>query len=111
MVLWFERQGSLLIEKTLTGWQLTDGKERALFGDKKQAVYCGIRACMGMEKVKIPKELDEKKVNALRNIVDSLFHAINATSDKITDKRIKDVIKGLVIGGIISRTNETGTSV
>ena len=79
MVLWFERQGSLLIEKTLTGWQLTDGKERALFGDKKQAVYCGIRACMGMEKVKIPKELDEKKVNALRNIVDSVFHAINAT--------------------------------
>jgi hypothetical protein len=99
------------IEKTLTGWQLTDGKERVFFDDKKQAVYCGILAFMGMEKVKIPKELDEKKVNAVRNIVDSVFQAINTTLETITDKKRSDVIKSLVIGGIISRTNETGTFV
>jgi hypothetical protein len=99
------------IEKTLTGWQLTDGKERVLFDDKKQAVYCGILAFMGIEKAKIPKELDEKKVNALRNIADSVFQAINTTLETITDKKTRDVVKSLVIGGIISRTNETGTSV
>ena len=99
------------IEKTLTGWQLTDGKERVFFDDKKQAVYCGILAFMGMEKVKIPKEMNEEKVNAVQNIVDSVFQAINATLDTITDKKTRDVVKSLVIGGIISRTNETGTSV
>jgi len=99
------------IEKTLTGWQLTDGKERVFFDDKKQAVYCGILAFMGMEKVKIPKEMNEEKVNAVRNIADSVFQAINTTLETITDKKRSDVIKSLVIGGIISRTNETGTSV
>ncbi|MCK4735538.1 MAG: hypothetical protein KAT65_24000, partial [Methanophagales archaeon] len=99
------------IEKTLAGWQLTDGKERVFFDDKKQAVYCGILAFIGMEKVKIPKEMNEEKVNAVRNIVDSVFQAINATLDTITDKKTRDVVKSLVIGGIISRTNETGTSV
>ena len=99
------------IEKTLTGWQLTDGKERVFFDDKKQAVYCGILAFMGMEKVKIPKELDEKKVNALRNIVDSVFQAINATLETVTDKKRRDVIKSLVIWKIISRTNEAGVFV
>jgi hypothetical protein len=99
------------IEKTLTGWQLTDGKERVFFDDKKQAEYCGILAFMGMEKVKIPKEMNEEKVNAVRNIADSVFQAINATLDTITDKKTRDVVKSLVIGGIVSRTNETGTSV
>ena len=99
------------IEKTLTGWQLTDGKERVFFDDKKQAVYCGILAFMGMEKVKIPKELDEKKVNALRNIVDSVFQAINATLETVTDKKRRDVVKSLVIGRIIARTNEAGAFV
>jgi len=96
------------IEKTLTGWQLTDGKERVFFDDKKQAEYCGILVFMGMEKVKIPKEMNEEKVNAVQNIVDSVFQAINATLDTITDKKTRDVVKSLVIGGIISRTNETG---
>jgi len=96
------------IEKTLTGWQLTDGKGRAFFDDKKQAVYCGILAFMGMEKVKIPKEMNEEKVKALRNIVDSVFQAINAALETVTDKKRRDVIKSLVIGRIISRTNETG---
>lgn len=99
------------IEKTLTGWQLTDGKERVFFDDKKQAVYCGILAFMGMEKVKIPKELDEKKVKALRNIVDSVFQAINATLETVTDKKRRDVVKSLVIGKIIARTNEAGAFV
>lgn len=99
------------IEKTLTGWQLTDGKERVFFDDKKQAVYCGILAFMGMEKVKIPKELDEKKVKALRNIVDSVFQAINATLETVTDKKRRDAIKSLVIGKIIARTNEAGAVV
>jgi len=96
------------IEKTLTGWQLTDGKERVFFDDKKQAVYCGILAFMGMEKVKMPKEMNEEKANAVRNIVDSVFQAIDATLDTITDKKTRDVVKSVVIGKIISRTNETG---
>jgi hypothetical protein len=99
------------IEKTLTGWQLTDGNERAFFDDKKQAVYCGILAFMGMEKVKIPKEMNEEKVKALRDIVDSVFQAINATVETVTDKKRRDVVKSLVIGKIISRTNETGVFV
>ena len=90
------------IEKTLTGWQLTDGKERVFFDDKKQAEYCGILVFMGMEKVKIPKEMNEEKVKAVRNIVDSVFQAINATLDTITDKKTRDVVKSLVIGKIIS---------
>ncbi|MCW3130173.1 MAG: hypothetical protein N2V75_08775 [Methanophagales archaeon] len=80
------------IEKTLSGWQLTDGKERAFFDDKKQAVYRGILAFMGMEKVKIPQEMNEEKVKALRNIVDSVFQAINATLETVTDKKRRDAI-------------------
>jgi|LGVF01.1.fsa_nt_gb hypothetical protein len=39
------------------------------------------------EKVKIPKELDDEKVNAVRNIVDSVFQSLNATLESVTEKK------------------------
>jgi len=50
------------IEKTLTGWQLTDGKERMFLNDRKQAEYCQFLASIGLEKVKVPKEMDAEQV-------------------------------------------------
>ncbi|MEA3488576.1 MAG: hypothetical protein U9R10_04915 [Euryarchaeota archaeon] len=49
------------------------------FDDRKQAEYCRIPASIGLAKVKVPKEMDEEKVTALRSIVDSMFQALNAT--------------------------------
>lgn len=95
------------IEKTLTGWQLTDGNERVFFDDRKQAEYCQSLASIGLEKVKVPKEVDKEKVYELQSIVDSVFQALNETLETVMDKKTRDVIKSLVIGRIISRTNET----
>ena len=95
------------IEKTLTGWQLTDGKERVFFDDRKQAEYCRILASIGLEKVKVPKEMDAEQVTTLQSIVDSAFQALNETLETVMDKKTRDVINSLVIGRIISRTNET----
>ena len=95
------------IEKTLTGWQLTDGKERMFLNDRKQAEYCQFLASIGLEKVKVPKEMDAEQVTTLRRIVDSVFQALNATLEIVMDKKTRDVINSLVIGKIISRTNET----
>jgi hypothetical protein len=99
------------IEKTLTGWQLTDGKERVFLDDREQAKYCGLLASIGMEKIKIPVDLNEAKVTALQNIVVSVFQALNETLETITDKKTREAVKGLVIGKIVARTNETGASV
>ncbi len=95
------------VEKTLTGWQLTDGNERVFFDDRKQAEYCQSLASIGLEKVKVPKEVDKEKVYELQSIVDSVFQALNETLETVMDKKTRDVIKSLVIGRIISRTNET----
>lgn len=99
------------IEKTLTGWQLTDGKERVFFDDRKHAEYCRILASIGMEKAKIPKEMNEEKLTTLQNIVNSVFQALSATLGTIIDKKTREAVRGLVIGKIISKTNETSTSV
>lgn len=100
-----------LIEKTLTGWLLTDGKERVFLDDRNQAKYCGLLASIRMEKIKIPDELNEDKVTALQNIVVSVFPVLNGTLETITDKKTRAAVKGLVIGKIIARTNETNASV
>jgi len=99
------------IEKTLTGWQLTDGKERVFLDDRKQAKYCGLLASIGMEKIKIPEDLNEAKVTALQNIVVSVFQALNETLETITNRKTREAVKGLVIGKIIARTNEANASV
>jgi len=95
------------IEKTLTGWQLTDGIERVFLEDRKQARYCGLLASVGMERIKIPRELTEENVTAIQNIVITLFQALNETLETITDKKTRESVKNLVIGRIISKTNET----
>ncbi|MBN1763006.1 MAG: hypothetical protein JW878_08045 [Methanomicrobia archaeon] len=94
------------IEKTLTGWQLTDGKERVFLDERKQAKYCGLLASLGMERIKIPIDLNEAKVTALQNIVVSVFQALNETLETITTNKTREAVKGLVIGKIIAKTNE-----
>jgi len=99
------------LEKTLTGWQLTDGKEHVFFDDRKHAEYCRILSSIGMEKVKIPKEMNEEKLTTLQDIVNSVFQALSATLGTITNKKTREAVRNLVIGKIISRTNERSTSV
>lgn len=93
------------IEKTIHGWQLTDGLERIFFDDKKAAEYCKILSFIGMEKVRIPKELTDDKINELQNNIYIINNTINSTIKTITDKKMRDKIKSLVLGKIISKTN------
>ncbi len=94
-----------VVEKTLTSWQLTDGRERIFFDDKKEADYCKILASIGIEKGKIPKEVDKTNINALQNLIGSIFQTLDTTLETITNKKMRDAVRGLVIGRIISRAS------
>lgn len=94
-----------MIEKTLTGWQLTDGKERVFFEDEKIPEYCRILASIGVERAKIPKDLDKNIINKLENIVDFILQTLNSTLETIIDKKMRNMIENLVIGRVISRCN------
>jgi len=93
------------IGKTLHGWQLTDGRERVFFDDKKTAEYCKILTLIGVEKVKVPEKLNNAQINALGDVVDSITGGINSATETITDSKMRNKIRALVLGKIIARAN------
>ncbi len=92
----------LKVEKSLFGWNLTDGKQFVEFETWEEAEFCRLMALLGARNFSIPLKVKRKDVRRLDALVEIIFNAMDEILDSISDRKLKNSIINKVLSRIVT---------